>query len=172
MVSDPVAATDWRQLAADIDIPEGMFIGGERRAAIDGTTRTVHSARDGSTLVKLAWAQPADAEAAVAAARTAFDHGAWPRLHPRARGEILQRFADLVDEHRQEIALLISLEMGKPIRHAYEIELRALIRCLRFYGQLADKESGEITPTEEGELLWSPASRQAWSQQLSHGTFR
>ena len=152
MVSDPVAATDWRQLATDIDIPEGMFIGGERRAAIDGTTRTVHSARDGSTLVKLPWAQPADAEAAVAVARTAFDHGAWPRLHPRARGEILQRFADLVEEHRQEIALLISLEMGKPIRHAYEIELRALIRCLRFYGQLADKESGEITPTEEGEL--------------------
>ena len=152
MVSDPVAATDWRQLAADIRIPEGIFIGGERRAAIDGSTRTVNSARDGSPLVKLAWAQPADADAAVAAARTAFDHGAWPRLHPRARGEILQHFADLVEEHRKEIALLISLEMGKPIRHAYEIELRALIRCLRFYGQLADKESGEITPSEEGEL--------------------
>ena len=48
--------------------------------------------------------------------------------------------------------MLISLEMGKPIRDAYQIELRALIRCLRFYGELADKESGEITPTEEGEL--------------------
>ena len=47
---------------------------------------------------------------------------------------------------------MISLEMGKPIRDAYQIELRALIRCLRFYGELADKESGEITPTEEGEL--------------------
>jgi len=152
MPSDPVAATDWRQLATDAKIPDGMFIGGERRAAIDGSTRAVNSARDGSTLVDLAWAQPADADAAVAAARMAFDHGAWPRVHPRARGEILQRFADLVEEHRKEIALLISLEMGKPIRHAYEIELRALIRCLRFYGELADKESGEITPTDEGEL--------------------
>jgi 4-(gamma-glutamylamino)butanal dehydrogenase len=152
MISDPVSATDWRRLAADAHIPEGVFIGGERRAAIDGSTRIVTSARDGSALVELAWAQPADADAAVAAARTAFDHGAWPRLHPRERGEILQHFADLVEEHRKEIALLISLEMGKPIRAAYEIELRALIRCLRFYGQLADKESGEITPTEEGEL--------------------
>jgi 4-(gamma-glutamylamino)butanal dehydrogenase len=152
MISDPVAATDWLRLAADAHIPEGVFIGGERRAAIDGSTRIVTSARDGSTLVELAWAQPADADAAVAAARAAFDHGAWPRLHPRERGEILQHFADLVEEHRKEIALLISLEMGKPIRAAYEIELRALIRCLRFYGQLADKESGEITPTEEGEL--------------------
>jgi len=152
MVSDPVAATDWRQLAAAAHIPEGIFIGGERRLAIDGSTRPVRSSRDGSTLVKLAWAQPADADAAVAAARTAFDHGRWPRLHPRERGEILQHFADLVEEHRKEIALLISLEMGKPIRHADELELRALIRCLRFYGQLADKESGEISPTEEGEL--------------------
>ena len=75
MVSDPVAATDWRQLAAGTSIPEGLFIGGERRAAIDGSTRAVNSARDGSTLVKLAWAQPADADAAVAAARAAFDHG-------------------------------------------------------------------------------------------------
>ena len=95
MVSDPVAATDWRQLAADTTISDGMFIGGERRAAIDGSTRPVHSARDGSRLVDLAWAQPADADAAVAAARSAFDHGVWPRLHPRARGEILQHFADL-----------------------------------------------------------------------------
>ena len=152
MVSDPVAATDWRQLAAAPNIPGGIFICGERRATNDGSTRTERSARDGSTLVKLAWAQPADADAAVAAARTAFDHGRWPRLHPRERGEILQHFADLVEEHRKEIALLISLEMGKPIRAAYEIELRALIRCLHFYGQLADKESGEISPTEEGEL--------------------
>ena len=65
---------------------------------------------------------------------------------------MLQAFAALVEEHRDEIALLISLEMGKPIRHAYEIELRALIRCLRFYGELADKESGDIPPTDEREL--------------------
>jgi 4-(gamma-glutamylamino)butanal dehydrogenase len=152
MVSDLVTATDWRQLAADIPIPEGIFIAGERRPAIDGSTRAVTSPRDGTTLVKLAWAQQADADAAVASARNAFDHGIWPRLHARARGEILQHFAELVEEHRKEIALLISLEMGKPIRYAYEIELRAIIRCLRFYGQLADKESGEISPTEEGEL--------------------
>jgi len=151
-ISDPVAAIDWRQRAANLTINEGIFIGGERRAAIDGSTKLVQSARDGSKLVELAWAQRADADAAVAAAREAFDHGPWPRLHPRDRGQILQGFADLIEQHRDEIALLISLEMGKPIRDAYQIELRAIIRCLRFYGELADKESGEIPPTEEGEL--------------------
>jgi gamma-glutamyl-gamma-aminobutyraldehyde dehydrogenase len=150
--ADPVAAIDWRQRAAALTIDGGIFVGGERRAANDGSTRVVNSARDGSKLVELAWAQQADADAAVAVAREAFDHGPWPRLHPRDRGRILQDFADLVEQHRDEIALLISLEMGKPIRDAYQIELRAIIRCLRFYGELADKEAGEIPPTEEGEL--------------------
>ena len=149
---DPVAAIDWRQRAAALAIDGGIFVGGERRAAIDGSTRVVNSARDGSKLVELAWAQRADADAAVAVARDAFDHGPWPRLHPRDRGSILQQFAHLVNQHRDEIALLISLEMGKPIRDAYQIELRAIIRCLRFYGELADKESGDIPLTEEGEL--------------------
>ena len=127
-----------------------MLVGGEFRAAADGATRAIHSARDGSVLVDLAWAQPADADAAVAAARERFDRGPWPRMHARERGEILQEFARLVEAHRDEIALLISLEMGKPIRTAYEIELRALIRCLRFYGELADKESGDIPHTDRG----------------------
>jgi 4-(gamma-glutamylamino)butanal dehydrogenase len=149
---DPVTVTDWRRKAAELRIGAGVFVGGERRAASDGTTRTINSARDGAPLVDVAWAQPADADAAVAAARLAFDSGPWPRMHPRDRGEVLQAFAALVDQHRAEIALLISLEMGKPIRTAYEIELRALIRSLRFYAELADKEAGYIPPTEEGEL--------------------
>ena len=70
-----------------------MLVGGEFRGAADGATRAIHSARDGSVLVDLAWAQPADADAAVAAAREAFDQGRWPRMHARERGEILQEFA-------------------------------------------------------------------------------
>jgi gamma-glutamyl-gamma-aminobutyraldehyde dehydrogenase len=108
--------------------------------------------RDGSTVVELAWANEADVDAAVAEARRAFDQGPWPRLAPRERGDVLLSYADLVEQHRDEIALLISLEMGKPIRQAWEIELRALIRCLRYYGGLADKVMGEVSPTHPGEL--------------------
>jgi 4-(gamma-glutamylamino)butanal dehydrogenase len=143
---------DWIARAAVVRPPEGLFIGGEARPAADGLTRPVHASRDGAVLTRLAWAGERDADLAVAAARAAFDRGPWPRLHPRQRGEVLQRLATLVEAHRAEIALLISLEMGKPIRHSYEIELRALIGSLRFYGELADKEAGEIPPTAEGEL--------------------
>jgi gamma-glutamyl-gamma-aminobutyraldehyde dehydrogenase len=149
--ADPVAATDWAAAADVLPVPGGIFVGGESRAAAGGT-REIFTPRDGSLLGEVAWAGERDVNDAVAAARRAFDNGPWPRLHPRERGEILQRFAALVEEHRAELALLISLEMGKPIRAAYEIELRALARTLRYYGELADKEHGEITPTTAGEL--------------------
>lgn len=149
---DPVAATDWISRAATLDPPKGLFIDGEMRESRDGAVRPVSSPRDGAVLTEFPWAGVQDADAAVAAARQAFDEGHWPRMHPRERGTVLQRFADLVDEHRASIALLVTLEMGKPIRHTYEIELRALIRCLRYYAELADKDYGEIPPTTDGEL--------------------
>jgi gamma-glutamyl-gamma-aminobutyraldehyde dehydrogenase len=150
--TDPVAQIDWTARAAALDPPHGLFVGGEYRPAGGNAVREVRTPRDGSVLASVAWAGARDADDAVAAARAAFDRGPWPRLHPRERGEVLRRFAELVEEHRAEIALLITLEMGKPIRPAYEIELRALIRCLRYYAELADKEPGEIPPTAEGEL--------------------
>lgn len=152
MTADHVSSKDWIAAAASTSVPEGLFIGGEQRDSRSGARHDLISPRDGSVLAKLAWADEADADAAVAAARRAFDHGPWPRMAARERGEVLLRFAELVEEHRDEVALLVSLEMGKPIRMAWEIELRALIRCLRFYGGLADKVMGEIPPTVEGEL--------------------
>lgn len=144
------ASIDWISLAAEVAPPPGHWVDGGWRPAAG--TRELFTPRDGSSLGLMPWADASDADTAVAVARRAFDEGPWPRLHPRERGEILQRFAALVEDHRAEIALLVSLEMGKPIRAAYEIELRALIRTLRFYGELADKQAGEVAPTVEGEL--------------------
>ncbi|BEL08626.1 aldehyde dehydrogenase [Actinoplanes sichuanensis] len=140
----------WIERAEAVRPPRGLWIGGEERAA--ATSRTIVTPRDGAALGELAWADAADADAAVAAARRAFDHGPWPRLAARERGETLLRWADLVEQHRDELALLVTLEMGKPIRHAWEIELRALIRCLRYYGGLADKIPGEAPQTVDGEI--------------------
>ncbi|KAA1380590.1 aldehyde dehydrogenase family protein [Aeromicrobium fastidiosum] len=149
-VTDIVTTTDWVRRAKDMVVPAGIFVDGEMRAAAG--TRAIRTPRDGSVIGELAWAGEGDVDVAVAAARRAFDHGPWPRMHPRERGEILQAFSALVHEHRDELALLVSLEMGKPIRAAHDIELRALVRTLRYYGEIADKEHGEVTPTTDGEL--------------------
>ncbi len=143
MTPDHIAGVDWAARAARQQMPGGLVIDGGSRSA--GSTRSVVTPRDGSGLGHLPWA-----DAAVVSARRALDSGPWPRLHPRERGDLLLRFADVVEAHRDELALLVALEMGEPIRVAHEVELRALVRTLRLYGEAADKEHGEVTPTDGG----------------------
>ncbi|WP_413756104.1 aldehyde dehydrogenase [Streptomyces sp. MMBL 11-3] len=117
-----------------------------------GSTYPAISPRDGQLLAEVADAGPAEVDAAVAAARRAFDHGPWPRLAPAERGRILIRLADLLEERRPELALTVSLEMGKPVTDAHDIELRAVIGTFRWYGQLADKLTGEVPHTAPDAL--------------------
>ncbi|WP_435278881.1 aldehyde dehydrogenase [Streptomyces sp. 1222.5] len=117
-----------------------------------GSTFPVVAPRDGQVLTDVADGGAAEIDAAVAAARRAFDHGPWPRLAPADRGRVLLRLAELLDEHRTELALTVSLEMGKPITDAHDIELRAVVNTFRWYGQLADKLTGESPHTAPDAL--------------------
>lgn len=117
-----------------------------------GATFAVVAPRDGQILTHIADAREAEVDLAVAAARRAFDSGPWPRLAPADRGRILLRIAELLEERREQLALTISLEMGKPITDAYDIELRAAINTFRWYGQLADKLTDESPHTAPDAL--------------------
>jgi 4-(gamma-glutamylamino)butanal dehydrogenase len=112
-----------------------------------GHAFAVVAPRNGQVLTEVADAGEAEVELAVAAARRAFDSGPWPRLSPADRGRVLLRIADLLEEQREQLALTVTLEMGKPITDAYEIELRAAITTFRWYGQLADKLTDEAPHT-------------------------
>jgi gamma-glutamyl-gamma-aminobutyraldehyde dehydrogenase len=116
------------------------------------STFSALSPRDGQVLTEVADAGPAEVDAAVAAARRAFDDGPWPRLAPAERGRVLVRLADLLEERRAELALTVSLEMGKPVTDAHDIELRAVIATFRWYGQLADKLTDEVPHTAPDAL--------------------
>ncbi|MFI7703986.1 aldehyde dehydrogenase [Nonomuraea sp. NPDC049480] len=140
----------WKALAATIAPPTGHHIDGDLHSG--GGLFPVISPRDGTVLAEVADAGATEVELAVQAARRAFDHGPWPRLPASERGEILLRLADLVQRHRAELALLISLEMGKPISDSYGIELRAVINTLRYYGHLADKLMDEAPQTPPDAL--------------------
>ncbi|MFI6480487.1 aldehyde dehydrogenase family protein [Nonomuraea sp. NPDC050663] len=127
----------WLDLAATLDLP--------RSGA--GPAFPVVSPRDGTVVAQVPDGGQAEVDAAVAAARRAFDEGPWPRLAPAERGRALLALAELAERHRDELALLVSLEMGKPITDAHAIELRALISTLRFYGELAGKGADELPHT-------------------------
>ncbi|MER7182632.1 aldehyde dehydrogenase [Streptomyces hyaluromycini] len=132
--------------AKALDLPAQHHIDGIDEPG-GGAAFAVVSPRDGQLLTQVADAGQAEVDQAVAAARRAFDAGPWPRLAPVERGRILLRMAELLEEHREELALTITLEMGKPITEAYAIELRAAITTFRWYGQLADKLTDESPHT-------------------------
>ncbi|MFK0286126.1 aldehyde dehydrogenase [Streptomyces sp. NPDC090499] len=137
--------------AKALDLPAHHHIDGTDEPG-GGAVFAVVSPRDGQLLAQVADAGQAEVDHAVAAARRAFDAGPWPRLAPAERGRILLRLAELLEERREELALTITLEMGKPITEAYAVELRAAITTFRWYGQLADKLTDESPHTAADAL--------------------
>ncbi|ANH89860.1 aldehyde dehydrogenase PuuC [Streptomyces sp. SAT1] len=141
---------DWIRRATALRLNGAHVIDGRDHAA--DRTFAVVSPRDGQVLAEVADADAAQVDLAVAAARRAFDDGPWPRLAPAERGRTLLRVADLIEQRRADLALTVSLEMGKPISDAHDIELRALINTFRWYGQLADKLTDESPHTAPDAL--------------------
>jgi gamma-glutamyl-gamma-aminobutyraldehyde dehydrogenase len=137
---------EWERLAGELVWPTKLVIDGAPSAARDDATFDHISPRDGSLLAPVPSGDTADLDRAVAAARTAFDDGPWPTMAPRERKVLMLRWADLIEQHRDELALMISLEMGKPVEEAWSIELRAVIGTYRWYAELADKELDETSP--------------------------
>jgi gamma-glutamyl-gamma-aminobutyraldehyde dehydrogenase len=119
-----VTDDDWLRRAKALTLPAGHHIHGIEEPG-SGRSFPVVSPRDGQVPARVADGGEPEVNAAVAAARRAFDCGPWPRPAPTERGRMLLRIADLLEEPRAELALTVSLEMGKPITDAYDIELRA-----------------------------------------------
>jgi acyl-CoA reductase-like NAD-dependent aldehyde dehydrogenase len=149
-VSNPVV--DWRARAAAVRIDGRMVIDGERRAAQSGETFTCVSPIDGRALGEVARGRAADIDAAVRSARAAFDDGRWAHKAPAVRKRVLQRFAEKILAARDELALLETLDMGKPIQHALGVDVPATARCIQWYGEAVDKLYDEIAPTARNAL--------------------
>jgi gamma-glutamyl-gamma-aminobutyraldehyde dehydrogenase len=125
-----------------------LFIDGKfRDAARKGRFATVNPAT-GETIAEMSAGTAEDIDRAVAAARRAFRSGNWSKLAPRQRMEVLYRFAALIDEHADELAVLETLDMGKPIADVVGIDLPAVIDTIRFMAECIDKVDGSVTNTE------------------------
>ncbi len=142
----------WVQRAAEVNFDGRAFINGERVGAVEGQTFAKHSPIDNRFLGDVARGQAADVDAAVRAARTAFEDGRWARRAPAARKRVLQRFAELIMAAKEELALLETLDMGKPIQHALSVDVPSTARCIQWYAEAVDKVYDEIAPTPHTAL--------------------
>ncbi len=140
---------DWQMAAKDVATRFVHHIDGAGDPG-SGPVFDVVSPRDGKVIATAADGGTGEIDRAVAAARRAF--GPWSRLSPTERGRVLARVAEAIEAHRAELALLISLEMGKPITDAHDIELRAIVTTCRWYAELAGKVADEVPQTGEDSL--------------------
>ncbi|BCM25028.1 aldehyde dehydrogenase [Methyloradius palustris] len=143
---------DWHARASALKIDGRAFIDGKRVNAIDGSTFECLSPIDSRKLADVASGKAADIDAAVSAARAAFNDRRWAGLSPRERKQTMIRFADLLIKNREELALLETLDMGKPISASLSVDVNSGANTLRWFGEAIDKVYDEIAPTAENTL--------------------
>ena len=143
---------DWQDRAARLDIATGLFIDGQSVAALAGETFDCVNPATGALLAQMARGQAADVDRAVASGLAAWRDGRWAKQAPRARAEVLFKWADLVEAHSEELALLETLDMGKPISDMFNIDLPEVLKTIRYFAECIDKIEGAVTHTDASAL--------------------
>jgi gamma-glutamyl-gamma-aminobutyraldehyde dehydrogenase/4-guanidinobutyraldehyde dehydrogenase/NAD-dependent aldehyde dehydrogenase len=128
------------------------FVNGKRIGALSGLTFDCISPVDGRLLTQVARCAQADVDAAVHAARDAFEDRRWSGLAPAARKRVMIKFADQLLAHAEELALMETLDMGKPIKYSRAVDVNSAANCIRWYGEAVDKIYDEIAPTASTAL--------------------
>lgn len=146
-MSQAVAPVSWHERAAALQIRGQAFIGGRYVDAASGERFDNVNPANGRVFSQVASCDGTDVDHAVAAARDAFRRGVWAQTKPAHRKKILLAFADLVMKHREELALLETLDMGKPISDSLKVDIPGAAGCIRWYAEAIDKVYDEVAPT-------------------------
>jgi acyl-CoA reductase-like NAD-dependent aldehyde dehydrogenase len=143
----PQTTQDWHAAAAQIQLPTGLFIDGQTRAALSGQTFDTINPANRQVLGAVAKGDAADVDVAVASALRAWRDKRWVGMAPTARMAVMLKWADLMEAHQYELALLESLDMGKPIRDMLGIDMPEVLKTIRYFAQCIDKIEGAVAHT-------------------------
>ncbi|MBS1677776.1 MAG: aldehyde dehydrogenase [Actinobacteria bacterium] len=144
----------WHERAAALVLPAGAFIGGAPIEAASGATLAVVNPATELPLGPVAACDAVDVDAAVASARAAFEAGSWSRRAPAERKRVLLRLAALIGAHGEELALMDSLDMGKPVARAATLDVPGAAEVFAWFAEAADKVYGEVAPTGPEDLAF------------------
>ena len=142
-----VQQSDIDALRIQVPAPGGLLIGGKSVSARDGAVLEVSSPIDGSRLTTIAEAAAVDVDAAVRAARTAYESGIWSRAAPAERKKVLLRLAEKIEAEALELAVLGVRDNGTELNMALKAEPGSAAATFRYYAEAIDKIYGEIAPT-------------------------
>ena len=134
---------------------KGLYIDGEYVPAISGKTFDVINPATEEVIAKVSEAQAEDIDVAVAAARKAFDEGEWTKMETAERSHLIYKFADLLEQNREELAQLESLDNGKPYEVALADDVDGTVQHFRYYAGWATKMVGQTVPVSKDYLNYT-----------------
>jgi len=145
----------WHAVAAAVKPEVRLFIDGEYVDAIEGGRFESINPATGEVIAEVAEGTAADVDRAVASSLRAFRSGAWARMAPRERMEVLYRLAALIDEHSEELSVLETLDMGKPITDVTTLDMPGVIETFQYFAECIDKVESAVTATENDVLHYT-----------------
>jgi gamma-glutamyl-gamma-aminobutyraldehyde dehydrogenase len=143
---------DWEFARARLAVEGRAVIGGRLVGAASGRSFEKISPIDGRPIAAVAACEAADVDAAVAAARAAFEDGRWRDKEPKEKKRILHRFSELIRADMDRLALLETLDVGKPILNSINVDVTFAADCIAWYAEFADKLYDEIAPTGPNDV--------------------
>lgn len=145
-MSDLLTLEEYKAIAADLNPPSMSFIDGSFRPSVSGNTFKSVNPATGDVLANVASCNSDDVDFAVSKARDAFEDGRWSKLHPTERKAVLRKLCTLVERNSRELAVLESLDSGKPIVDCESIDIPEFIHTLTWHAELADKIYDQTAP--------------------------
>jgi gamma-glutamyl-gamma-aminobutyraldehyde dehydrogenase/4-guanidinobutyraldehyde dehydrogenase/NAD-dependent aldehyde dehydrogenase len=151
-MTDMLTRDEWVRRAAAPVARTRLWIDGDFVDAASGETFECVNPRDGVAFARVAEGDAPDVDRAVGAARRAFESGAWREAAPAHRKSVMLRWAALVREHAHELALLETLNVGKPISNSVTVDVEYAATNLQWYAETIDKMYGEVAPVPRDSL--------------------
>ncbi|MEQ9692952.1 aldehyde dehydrogenase [Shimia sp. SDUM112013] len=149
---DLLTREEYQAIAANLTFPSTAFVdGGYRPAASGRTFKTVNPAT-GETLAEIAACDSQDVDFAVTKAREAFEDGRWSKLHPSDRKDILIRFAKLLTRDARELAVMESIDSGKPVFDCETVDIPETIHCIKWHAEAIDKIYDQVAPASDDHI--------------------
>ncbi|WP_457966978.1 aldehyde dehydrogenase [Pseudomonas sp. R4-84] len=143
---------DWKARAAQVRLCDSALIDGEPHEALDGARFEVINPANGVLLANVVACAEPEVDLAVKSARKAFEQGPWARMAPSERKAVLLRLSQLMLAHREELALLDCLSMGKPVMDAWNIDVPGAAHVFAWYGESLDKLYDQVAPSAANVL--------------------
>ncbi|GAA3713877.1 aldehyde dehydrogenase [Oceanisphaera sediminis] len=145
-MSELLTREQYHAIASDLQLPTQSFIDGRFRPALSGKTLPTINPATGEVLTNIAACSAEDVDFAVNKARAAFDDGRWSSLHPGERKAVLLKLAELMEQNSRELAVLESLDSGKPVAECETVDVPETIHFIRWHAESTDKIYDQTAP--------------------------